>query len=125
MTACQNCVSGDAATISIRGVTSADKTEKGDPSAVFLLDGVYLARPVEILNSFYDLARVEVLRGPQGMLYGRNTKAGVINFIAARPRDEFEASADGVYSSLGRVNATGMINNALWRRSGYPGSSES
>jgi iron complex outermembrane recepter protein len=103
-------VNGDAARISIRGVTSTDGTEKGDPSAAFLLDGVYLARPVEVLNSFYDLARVEVLRGPQGTLYGRNTTAGVINVIAARPKDEFEASVDGVYGSLGRVNATGMIN---------------
>jgi iron complex outermembrane recepter protein len=103
-------VNGDAATISIRGVTSTDTTEKGDPSAAFLLDGIYLARPVEVLNSFYDLARVEVLRGPQGTLYGRNTTAGVINVIAARPKDEFEASVDGVYGSLGRVNATGMIN---------------
>jgi iron complex outermembrane recepter protein len=103
-------VNGDAARISIRGVTSTDTTEKGDPSAAFLLDGVYLARPVEVLNAFYDLARVEVLRGPQGTLYGRNTTAGVINVIAARPKDEFEASADGVYGSLGRVNATGMIN---------------
>jgi iron complex outermembrane recepter protein len=103
-------VNGDAARISIRGVTSTDGTEKGDPSAAFLLDGVYLARPVEVLNSFYDLARVEVLRGPQGTLYGRNTTAGVINVIAARPKNEFEASVDGVYGSLGRVNTTGMIN---------------
>jgi iron complex outermembrane recepter protein len=103
-------VNGDAATISIRGVTSTDTTEKGDPSAAFLLDGIYLARPVEVLNSFYDLARVEVLRGPQGTLYGRNTTAGVINVIAARPKDEFEASVDGVYGSLGRINATSMIN---------------
>jgi iron complex outermembrane recepter protein len=103
-------VNVDAATISIRGVTSTDTTEKGDPSAAFLLDGIYLARPVEVLNSFYDLARVEVLRGPQGTLYGRNTTAGVINVIAARPKDEFEASVDGVYGSLGRVNGTGMIN---------------
>jgi iron complex outermembrane recepter protein len=103
-------VNGDAATISIRGVTSTDTTEKGDPSAAFLLDGIYLARPVEVLNSFFDLARVEVLRGPQGTLYGRNTTAGVINVIAARPKDEFEASVDGVYGSLGRINATGVIN---------------
>jgi iron complex outermembrane receptor protein len=101
---------GDAARISIRGVTSTDNTEKGDPSAAFLLDGVYLARPIEALNSFYDLARVEVLRGPQGTLYGRNTTAGVINVIAARPTDQFEGSVSGTYGSLGTVNATGMIN---------------
>ena len=85
---------GDAVRISIRGVTSTDLTEKGDPSAAFLLDGIYIARPIEMLSSFYDLERVEVFRGPQGTLYGRNTTAGVINVIAARPKDKFAASAD-------------------------------
>jgi iron complex outermembrane recepter protein len=80
---------GDSARISIRGVTSTDLTEKGDPSAAFLLDGVYIARPIEVLNAFYDLERIEVLRGPQGTLYGRNTTAGVINVISARPKNTF------------------------------------
>jgi iron complex outermembrane recepter protein len=101
---------GDSARISIRGVTSTDLTEKGDPSAAFLLDGVYIARPIEVLTSFYDLERVEVLRGPQGTLYGRNTTAGVINVISARPKDEFQASVDGKYGNLGSTNVAGMIN---------------
>jgi iron complex outermembrane recepter protein len=101
---------GDSARISIRGVTSTDLTEKGDPSAAFLLDGIYIARPIEVLTSFYDLERVEVLRGPQGTLYGRNTTAGVINLISARPKDEFQASVDGKYGNLGSVNVSGMVN---------------
>jgi iron complex outermembrane recepter protein len=101
---------GDSARISIRGVTSTDLTEKGDPSAAFLLDGIYIARPIEVLNGFFDLERVEVLRGPQGTLYGRNTTAGVINLISARPKDEFQASVDGAYGNLGKTNLTGMIN---------------
>ncbi len=101
---------GDSARISIRGVTSTDLTEKGDPSAAFLLDGIYIARPIEVLTSFYDLERVEVLRGPQGTLYGRNTTAGVINVISNRPKDKFEASVDGKYGNLGSTNLTGMIN---------------
>lgn len=101
---------GDAVRISIRGVTSTDLTEKGDPSAAFLLDGIYIARPIETLGTFYDLERVEALRGPQGTLYGRNTTAGVINVISARPKDKFEASFDGRYGNLGSVGATAMIN---------------
>ncbi len=101
---------GDAARISIRGVTSTDLTEKGDPSAAFLLDGIYIARPIEVLTSFYDLERVEVLRGPQGTLYGRNTTAGVINLISARPKGEFAASAEGTYGNLGSYKGTAMIN---------------
>ncbi len=101
---------GDSVRISIRGVTSTDLTEKGDPSAAFLLDGIYVARPIEVLNAFYDLERVEVLRGPQGTLYGRNTTAGVINLISARPKNKFEASVDGKYGNFNSTNVSGMIN---------------
>jgi iron complex outermembrane receptor protein len=71
--------------ITIRGVTSTDGTEKGNPSAAFLADGVYLARPQQADVSFMDVDHVEVLKGPQGTLYGRNTTAGVINVITKRP----------------------------------------
>ncbi|MBL4827983.1 MAG: TonB-dependent receptor [Spongiibacteraceae bacterium] len=101
---------GDAVRISIRGVTSTDTTEKGDPSAAFMLDGIYIARPSDMLGGFYDLERVEVLRGPQGTLYGRNTTAGVINVISARPKPEFEGSVDATLGNLGTENFTAMIN---------------
>lgn len=96
--------------ITIRGVTSTDQTEKGDPSAAFLLDGIYIARPQAQEVSFYDLDRVEVLRGPQGTLYGRNTTAGVVNVLPARPKDRFETSFDGTYGNYGTYQATAMIN---------------
>lgn len=96
--------------ITIRGVTSTDNTEKGDPSAAFLLDGIYIARPQAQEVSFFDLERVEVLRGPQGTLYGRNTTAGVINVISARPKHEFEASVEGGYGNFDTIQATAMVN---------------
>ncbi|MBU6207360.1 MAG: TonB-dependent receptor, partial [Alphaproteobacteria bacterium] len=104
---------GDAVRISIRGVTSTDTTEKGDPSAAFLLDGIYIARPSDMMGSFYDLQQIEVLRGPQGTLYGRNTTAGVINVKSALPTDKFEASFDGGYGNLNTIDATGMVNVPL------------
>ncbi|MGC4252088.1 MAG: TonB-dependent receptor [Sphingobium sp.] len=105
--------SGDTVRISIRGVTSTDTTEKGDPSAAFLMDGIYIARSASMLGSFYDLDRVEVLRGPQGTLYGRNATAGVINVISKRPVDQFEASLDGSYGRFGQGDVTGMVNVPL------------
>jgi iron complex outermembrane receptor protein len=81
----------DGLRITMRGVSNADTTEKGDPSAAFLLDGIYIARPQAQNLSFYDLERVEVLRGPQGTLYGRNTTAGVVSVISKAPINRFEA----------------------------------
>ncbi len=97
--------------ITIRGVSSTDGTEKGNPSAAFLLDGVYLARPQEADISIFDVSRVEVLRGPQGTLYGKNTTAGVVNFITNKP--EFGAFGAGInvgYGSYDSINADGYIN---------------
>ncbi|TFW19362.1 TonB-dependent receptor [Duganella callida] len=100
----------DGLRITIRGVSNADATEKGDPSAAFLLDGVYIARP-QIQNlSFYDLERVEVLRGPQGTLYGRNTTAGVVNVIAKAPVDRFEAAAAVEAGNYASRKAEVMLN---------------
>ena len=104
---------GNGLQITIRGVTSTDSSEKGDPSVAFLQDGVYIARPQQQEVSFFDLERVEVLRGPQGTLYGRNTTAGVINLISASPQHEFGASVDASYASFNSINATGMINVPL------------
>jgi iron complex outermembrane recepter protein len=103
-------VRGNGLQITIRGVTSTDGTEKGDPSAAFMLDGIYLARPQAQEVSFFDIERVEVLRGPQGTLYGRNSTAGVINVISARPKFEFGGSLEGSYESFNHINATGVIN---------------
>lgn len=100
----------EALRISIRGVTSMDGTEKGDPSAAFLLDGIYIARPQAQQGAFFDIERVEVLRGPQGTLYGRNTTAGVVNVITAVPKPEFAAALDAGYGNLDSANVTGMIN---------------
>lgn len=103
-------VRGNGLQITIRGVTSTDGTEKGDPSAAFLADGIYLARPQAQEVSFFDIERVEVLRGPQGTLYGRNTTAGVVNVITASPKYKFGASIDASYESFNHVNGTAMVN---------------
>lgn len=100
--------------VTIRGVSSADGTEKGDPSAAFMLNGVYVARPQMLSGAFYDIGRVEVLRGPQGTLYGRNATAGVVNIIANRPStDKFAAAVNAEYGNYDTYRVDAMVNVPL------------
>ena len=97
--------------ITIRGVSSSDNTEKGDPSAAFMADGIYIARPQAQEVSFFDVARVEVLRGPQGTLYGRNTTAGLVNVITNKPvLGEFSGRVDAAYGNYSNTQLIGVIN---------------
>ncbi|HZX26656.1 MAG TPA: TonB-dependent receptor [Telluria sp.] len=100
----------DGLKITIRGVSNADTTEKGDPSAAFMLDGIYIARPQGQNLGLYDIDRVEVLRGPQGTLYGRNTTAGVVNVISNAPTRKFEAAVSAEAGSYARRMAGAMLN---------------
>lgn len=100
----------DGLRITMRGVSNNDTTSKGDPSAAFMLDGIYIARPQNQNVSFFDLARIEVLRGPQGTLYGRNTTAGVVNVISNKPSQVFEGAFTGAVGNYNSGNATAMLN---------------
>lgn len=101
---------GNGLQITVRGITSTDGTEKGDPSAAFLMDGIYIARPQAQETSFFDVARVEVLRGPQGTLFGRNTTAGVVGVVSNLPMFKLGGSGDIQVGNYGQVQATGVLN---------------
>src|SRR6202041_1721278 len=79
------------AVIAIRGIGSNNVYAGSDPDVTMQIDGVYIARPSGQFADFLDLDRVEVLRGPQGTLYGRNAVGGTINVISRQPTDEFTA----------------------------------
>ncbi|GGY94827.1 TonB-dependent receptor [Pseudoduganella plicata] len=100
----------DGMRITIRGVTSADTTDKGDPSAAFMMDGIYIARPQNQGLSFFDVDRVEVLRGPQGTLYGRNTTAGAINVITNAPTQQLEAVVAAEAGNYNSRKGSAMLN---------------
>ncbi|MBB3954081.1 TonB-dependent receptor [Novosphingobium sediminicola] len=71
--------------IAVRGIASTDVTEIGDPSVPIARDGFFTNRSFSINTSMYDLQRVEVLKGPQGTLFGRNSTGGLVSLITARP----------------------------------------
>lgn len=100
----------DGLRITIRGVSNADNTEKGDPSAAFMIDGVYVARPQSQTVPFFDVDRIEVLRGPQGTLYGRNTTAGVFHVISKAPVPYFEGEAHAEAGTYGNRKVGAMVN---------------
>lgn len=99
--------------ITIRGVSSRDTTEVGDPAISVNIDGLYLQRSIGLNESVFDLERVEVLRGPQGTLYGRNSTGGTINFITAKPQEEFQASAAVGFGTYDLLTTEGMLNVPL------------
>ncbi len=99
--------------LTLRGVTSTDNTEKGDPSIGFLLDGIYIARPHAQEVSFFDLSRIEVLKGPQGTLYGRNSTGGLLNIIANAAQLENSNRFEIGVGNYGTINSGFVLNRVL------------
>lgn len=94
----------------IRGIGSGNLGIGADPSSSVHADGVYKPRASAALTEFYDVERIEVLKGPQGTLYGRNTTGGTINVISKKPTDDLEGHADAMYGSHEKFRFRGMAN---------------
>jgi iron complex outermembrane receptor protein len=105
----------DYAQLSIRGIGSTVVFTGSDPSSAVYLDGVYIARPVMVLADFLDLERAEVLRGPQGTLYGRNAVGGAVNLVTKVPTNEVTASARLVAGNLDTLRSEARISGPLVR----------
>jgi iron complex outermembrane receptor protein len=93
---------GSQATFQIRGVGAVDHQALTPSAAAVSIDGVFLATNVQASLLAYDLDRVEVLKGPQGTIQGRNASSGSINFITALPTDSREAYAELSYGRFNR-----------------------
>jgi iron complex outermembrane receptor protein len=94
------------AQLTIRGIGTNAIFTGSDPSSAVYVDGVYLARPAMVLSEFLELERVEVVRGPQGAIYGRNALGGVINVITRPPTNELSAEARLGAGELGARRAS-------------------
>lgn len=100
---------GGDARIFIRGIGVDSIAPGADPRVAFYTDGAYNARVQAAFGSFYDVARVEVLSGPQGTLYGRNATAGAVNIISRDPGEEVNGYAKLTVGNYGAVRTEGAI----------------
>ena len=101
------------AQVSIRGIGNLAVGAAADSGTGVHFNGVYLNSPRVFETEFFDTERVEILRGPQGTLYGRNTTAGVINVISRKPEEEFGADIQLSLGDYSAVKGKGAINFPL------------
>lgn len=95
----------------IRGVGTTSNNIGFESAVGIFIDGAYQSRPGVALSEFVDVERVEVLRGPQGTLFGRNTSAGALNIINVRPDlDEFGGFANATYGNRDLMGVQGAVN---------------
>ena len=105
-------LNGDAR-IAIRGVGFDNINIGNEPRIAFHADGVYVARPSGALANFFDLERVEIVRGPQGTLYGRNATGGAVNVITRDPDDAFGGYASVTAGNFDTLSAEAALNVPL------------
>ena len=104
---------GGEAQLYIRGIGSNIFNIGADQSVATHIDGVYTGRANMGLTQFLDIDRVEILRGPQGTLYGRNATGGAINIISRAPTDEFEGYVSGLVGSFDRIDVRGAVSGPI------------
>jgi outer membrane receptor protein involved in Fe transport len=104
-------------TFSIRGLGTSGNNAGLEPSVGVFIDGVYRSRAASAIDDFISVERVEILRGPQSSVYGKNTPAGVISIITKKPEQEFglnfEQSFGNYGSNITRASVTGPLNDTM------------
>jgi iron complex outermembrane recepter protein len=103
----------DGPTFFIRGVGTGVPSNIGDPEINLNIDGIYQSEPEYARAGLYDVSRIEVLRGPQGTLYGRNAVAGVVNIVTNDPVFRYEGYGSAGFGDYNLVQTQGAINLPL------------
>lgn len=99
--------------VSIRGIGLNDYAVNNNPAAGIYIDEVYLVSPAMLTFQLFDVERVEVLKGPQGTLYGRNTTAGTVNFVSKKPSEEFEGYGSIDYGNFDLIAFEGAVSGEI------------
>src|SRR5262249_50609757 len=99
--------------LSIRGVTQNDFADHQESPAAIYIDEVYVSQMAGLAFSLFDIERAEVLRGPQGTLFGRNATGGLANFITRKPTDNQEGYVDVTFGERNLTRIEGAINSPL------------
>ncbi|MEQ6333973.1 TonB-dependent receptor domain-containing protein [Sphingobium sp. MK2] len=102
-----------AANLAIRGLTYADVEKSQEPTVGVVVDGVFIGTSTGQFFDFFDIEQIEVLRGPQGTLFGRNTIGGVINIRRTRPTGEFGAKMEVSYGKFDSLATRAVVNVPL------------
>ncbi len=102
--------------LAMRGIATNDFGIGGDPSVAIFTDGIWSGRTGGVTTAFYDIERAEVVKGPQGTLFGRNSIAGAVSIITNKPVGEFEADTELTLADYDHFEATATVNVPLNER---------
>jgi len=108
----------DTVNVTIRGIGNADPILTADSPVAMYIDGVYLGRTAGALIDLVDIDRIEVLRGPQGTLFGRNTTGGAINVYTQLPAQKFGIQENVGYASNTEIHSTTTLDTGELGNSG-------
>ena len=104
---------GSTAAMFIRGVGLGDNSLSFEPGVPIYIDDVYFGRPQGAILDLLDLERVEVLRGPQGTLFGKNALGGAVRFVSKKPQGDGSGKIEATYGSRNRLNLRGSFDVSL------------
>ncbi|MEQ8744951.1 TonB-dependent receptor [Parasphingorhabdus sp.] len=109
----KNVLANSVVNVSIRGIGLNDYAANNNPAAGMYVDNVYLVSPAMLSFGLFDIDRVEILKGPQGDLYGRNTTAGAVNIISRKPSETTDVQIEAGYGTYDSWHIDGAVGGAL------------
>ena len=104
---------GSTAAMFIRGIGLGDNSLSFEPGVPIYIDDVYFGRPQGAILDLLDLERVEILRGPQGTLFGKNALGGAVRFISKKPQGDGTGYVEGTYGTRNRINVRGSLDVSI------------